>query len=149
MLASHQCKASPSFTKASTFIGQTCNFVHLFCSSHLIFNSDDTTPPASLCFDCNHQTTKLFVILRWSRICASHKGQFPLPAPPELWQDCDGAVCVSGHYKSLSFTFMEDEERSIPWRSTSTCQCAQGSNFNLALARVLLTDSWFMACLGC
>lgn len=93
-LASHQCKTSPSFTKASTFIGQMCNFVHLFCSSCLIFKSGDKTAPAGPCFDCIHRTTKPFIVVMWSRICASHRDQFTLPASPEVWQDCGGTVCV-------------------------------------------------------
>lgn len=100
-LASHHCKISPSFTKASTFIGQTCNFVHLLYSSCLIFNLGDTTNPA-LIASIKPQN---FLLLS----CGAgsvHPTEVNSPSLP-LLKVCDGTVCVTNLCKPLSFTFRE------------------------------------------
>lgn len=118
----------------------------------MILNSGDrTTPstaPAGPCFDCINQTTKLFVALRWNRTCAPHRGQFTLPASPEGWQeDCDGAVAVTGPCKSLSLIFKE-QLLGDPQLPVSVLKDPPSPSA-LGRALVLVTDPWFMACLGC
>lgn len=116
-LASHQRKISPSFTKASTFIGQTCNFVHLLYSSCLIFNLGDTTTPA-LIASIKPQN---FLLLS----CGAgsvHPTEVNSPSLP-LLKVCDGAVCVTNLWNPWASPSGSD--------STSTCQCARGPQFTL------------------
>lgn len=119
-LASHHCKISPSFTKASTFIGQTCNFVHLLYSSCLIFNLGDTTNPA-LIASIKPQN---FLLLS----CGAgsvHPTEVNSPSLP-LLKFCRilMGLCVWQ-------TSVNPQASPSGSDSTSTCQCARGPQFTL------------------